>query len=198
VIETRDSSNADADSDHVEDNDIATSALMTASFVARPPLAEDRTAQMLGLVPDPSQSLDSKRLKTARMAAGLGVEKLASRLRERGWTTKPLDVIQWEAGQSSGVPPAVIAAIADELNIEPDRLTRTAVEATSRLERLRESALLQSLVDRIAQAKSLSQDAAFALLERSQPSFAYRGNPDDEQYLRILERFVEQLEGGKN
>jgi hypothetical protein len=172
-----------------------TAAFLAASFATLQPLAEDRTARMLGLVPDAKRSLDSNKLKSARTAAHVGVEGLAALLRARGWKTTALDIIHWEDGKSSGVPPAVIAAIADELHVETYRLTK-AIEspAVSRLDSLRESAMLKSLVARVAKARSLSTEAAFSFLDESQPSFAYRGNASDEQYLQILAQFVSHLE----
>jgi hypothetical protein len=54
--------------------------------------------------------------------------------------------------------------------------------------------MLKSLVARVAKARSLSTEAAFSFLDESQPSFAYRGNASDEQYLQILAQFVSHLE----
>jgi len=150
---------------------------------------------MHGLVPDPQRALDSASLRRARSTAKLGVEQLAARLSDRGWSVRPPLVISWESGATSSVPPALIAAIADELHVEVAKLTRRGgAHAESRLDRLRDTPRLQALLTRLARARSISEASAFALLEGSQSSFAFRGAPEDEQYLLILERFVDQFE----
>ncbi|HEY4267006.1 MAG TPA: hypothetical protein VGM94_02330 [Galbitalea sp.] len=181
--------------DDIDDDLHETAALVAAHFAQRAPLADDPTAQLLGLVPDAQRALDSAALRRARSAAKLGVEQLADRLSDRGWSVRPPLVISWESGATSSVPPALIAAIADELRVEVTKLTRRgSAPAESRLDKLRDTPRLQALLTRLARARSISEASAFALLEGSQSSFAFRGAPEDEQYLLILERFVDQLE----
>jgi len=85
-----------------------------------PPLEEHPLAISLGLVPDPTRPLSPRSLKSARQRAGLTVSDLAARLQARGWDLPTRDVARWERQPAAAatVPPAVIKAIASELNVD--------------------------------------------------------------------------------
>lgn len=182
------------DREPVESDLLATAALVAEHLAQRPILNEDPIARRLGLVPDRERMLDPAALKRYRKRANLGVEALADRLKLRGWRTRPVEVLAWEAGNTTSVPPAIVAAIAEELGLSPTDLIRQVPNpAPNRLERLGRDQLA-ALVERIAKSKAISSIAALDLLERSQASFVFRGEPNDEQFLLILERFVQALE----
>lgn len=174
-------------------------ALISAHFVDAKPLADDPTARMLGLVPDPTRALNRNALTALRKSADIGVEGLATRLRARGWAVSPRDVLAWERG-TVPVAPALIAAIAEELRVAPDRLTRqsAAPEQVSPMVRVRESAAFQALSERLARARGSSTSTAAEALLQSPAAFAYRGHPDDAVLLAVLEHFVADVERGQH
>ena len=96
--------------------------LWEACDVAVPPLEQDATAIMLGLVPDPATTLDKAQLKKQRLRTGLTNKELATHLTLRGWQITTKDVFGWE-DKTAIVAPALINAIAQELAVEPDALT---------------------------------------------------------------------------
>jgi hypothetical protein len=90
-----------------------------------PPLDEDPTAIMLGLVSNPDCVLDPKALRKAREDSGLTASDLADQLTARGWYVQIGDVVCWES-KPLEIIPAIIAAIADETDTEPQRLIYTS------------------------------------------------------------------------
>jgi transcriptional regulator with XRE-family HTH domain len=87
-----------------------------------PPLADDRTAAMLGLLPDPNLRLDPAALRRTRQRAGLNADDLATQLSDRGWEITAGQVFHWENRDTAEVPPALIEAIAAVFHIEVARL----------------------------------------------------------------------------
>lgn len=169
--------------------------LVVATLLPLPPIEADPTAQLLGLVADPTRELDPNALRRARQARNVGPEALAARLRARGWSTRPLDIITWESRGAPSVVPAIIAAIAEELVVDPTSLTRVLQERPlSRLVTLKDRADVKALVGRLARFQHTTAAEAIAFLERSATSFAYRGTPDDDQYIKTLASFVDVLE----
>lgn len=98
--------------------------LWESADTGAPPLEEDPTALMLGLVPDPAVSLNGAALKRYRQSAGLKQSELAARLAERGWNVTTKDVFAWETKSAAGLAPALIRAIADELDVDTEQVTR--------------------------------------------------------------------------
>jgi len=166
---------------------------------APPPLAQDRTAAMLGLVPDPSVQLDRANLARLRKAASLRVSDVASRLAERGWDVTTADVFRWESSNADQVPPAMIAAIAAIIGVEEGRLTRAAgahvvppgfKSASQRPE-------FQRLVERLAAIRRVNVPIATSMLQSTALATVKRGSePDADHWLTILTGYVEALEPG--
>ena len=170
-------------------------ALIASTLRVIPPLEEDPTARLLGLVVDPERELDPAALRRVRQVRKIGPEALASRLQTRGWSVKPLDIITWESRGAPTVVPAIIAALADELKIDPVELTRGSKKMTaSRLELLKDRSDVQRLIARLSNIRHTSLADAFALLESSTTSFAYRGAPNDDQYIKTLVSLVDVIE----
>lgn len=102
----------------------ALTAAWGADDLEPPPLRQHPLAISLGLVPDSTRPLSPTALKSARLRARLAVSELATRLKARGWDVPTRDVARWErqSAAAATVPPAVIKAIADELDMDVDRL----------------------------------------------------------------------------
>jgi len=98
--------------------------LWESADAGAPPLEEDPTALMLGLVPAPSGTWTMAAFKQYRLRAGLKQSELATRLAERGWDVATKDVFAWETKSVTGLAPALVRAIADELGIEVELLMR--------------------------------------------------------------------------
>jgi hypothetical protein len=89
-----------------------------------PVLADDPVALMLGLVPDPASVVGGPKLKQARQRAGLKLPQLSDRLRTRGWNVTTGECLRWEMVPAA-LPPALVTAIADELNVSDTALLAT-------------------------------------------------------------------------
>lgn len=163
-----------------------------------PALADDPVAAMLGLVPDPSQVLDSSRLKRAMTAAQLGPAQLAARLEERGWRVTPQDVFSWTTKNGgTDVSPALIRALAEETRSSPDQLSSSTGESAHQttVREVTQTAVFQQLAQRWAQLHRVSIDGARQALASRLPRTVHRGDvPDAEQMLRSLEALVEALD----
>lgn len=165
-----------------------------------PPLSSDPVAAMLGLVPDPERALDSNALKRARKNAGLSASQLAERLTARGWEVQAGEVFRWENRSTSNVPPALIAAIAEETRTVTELLTTSTAVRTEdeALASVRKTPGFQKLVDRWARIQDMSRELAASALESRLLATAHRGDhPDSSQMLRSLEALVETVERTK-
>ena len=162
-----------------------------------PPLQEDPTAAMLGLVPDPSYALDPAKLKQARSRAGLGISELAARLAARGWTVSRADLFQWESSATGDAAPAMIKALAEETGISSDQLvTRQPRTVPPAVARVLESSLFSALVERWARVQNVSRGLATSQLESRMLATVYRGDAADaDQMVQSLEALVMATEG---
>jgi hypothetical protein len=174
-----------------------TADLLWLAAHGAPPLADDPVAAMLGLVPDPECSLDSKALTAARRRVGLTASGLAERLHERGWEFQKGDVFRWETRSAADVTPAVIQAIADILSRPVESLIAAPVptSAQDQLASVRQHPLFERLVDRWARIQHVSRAVAAAALETRMAATVHRGErPDPEQLLHALEALVTSVE----
>ncbi|MCL1900474.1 MAG: hypothetical protein FWG11_08210 [Promicromonosporaceae bacterium] len=105
-----------------------------------PPLEDDPTAIVLGLVPDPAITLDAGALRRCRKDAGLKTSELAARLAERGWPVATLDVFAWETKSANGLCPALIRAIAETLDCQVEDVTAQTVS------------VMETALDKVAKA----------------------------------------------
>ena len=87
-----------------------------------PALDADPTAAMLGLIPDPQVSLDSRALSRARKRAHMKPSEIAERLMARGWEVGVRDVFRWENQSAMDVSPALIRAIAEVIGATSEQL----------------------------------------------------------------------------
>lgn len=173
---------------------VSIEALLAAANHQPPPLDRDPTARLLGLVPDPANTLDAAALKVARQSARLSVSDLAQRLQDRGWSITTGDVFLWETRSTSDVVPALIAAIAVEVNAPLERLQRKTTSVDS-FGTIRSSDRFRQLIERWAQLFSLSPSAAGLALESRALATVHRGEkPDSDQTLQMLEALVDELE----
>ena len=173
-----------------------TADLLWLSAHGAPQLADDPVAAMLGLVPDPECSLDSRALTNARKRVRLTVSDLAERLRERGWEFHQRDVFRWETRSAVDVAPAVIQAIADVLGQPVDSLIAAPHSgARDQFAHVRRLPGFQHLVDRWARIQNVSRAVAAAALETRMIATVHRGEPPDpEQLLHSLEALVTSIE----
>lgn len=169
--------------------------LWAASHPA-PALSEDPLAIRLGLVHDPSISLDPKSLKRLRKNAQLTVNELANRLTTRGWVATGNEIMRWESQSPHGLSPAFIGAIAEELKTTTSALiSRTAqvkpewlVDATNR-------ASFKDLAQRWADLSHDTLETAVAVLESRLLATVHRGGrPDVPGLLATLGEYVEAKE----
>jgi transcriptional regulator with XRE-family HTH domain len=179
------------------------SLLTVAGLVVRtgyqaPPIAADPTAALLGLVPDPAVMLDPASLTRARKSARLTVAQLAQQLTARGWQVAAKDVYRWEQQLSADIVPALIAAIAVELDTSVDRLLHhVAREAIRRdwLATVTENAKFHRLVQRWMTLYSTSQEIASSALTSRLVATVHRGDkPDAAQALQSLDALLSALE----
>ena len=161
-----------------------------------PPLREDPTAAMLGLVPDPSYALDPGKLKQARNRAGLGISELAGRLAARGWTVARADLFRWESHPSGDVAPAMIKALAEETGSSSDQLvTRQPRTVPPAIASVLESHPFSALVERWARVQNVSRGLAASQLESRMLATVYRGDDADaNQMVQSLEALVAATE----
>lgn len=160
---------------------------------AAPPLHQDKTAATLGLIPDPAVQLDPARLRTARTRAGLSIADLAEHLTARGWEVTTAQVFRWETQPIHDLPPALIAAVTDELGAPDGTLLRSQPAPATRLSMTQEA--VRGLVDRFAAVLGLNQEAALGRLNAVAVAAVHRGEqPQEEELLHRLDLFVTTLE----
>ncbi len=109
-------------------HEAAQQAVLEPQLDAEPPAAgqfpvraDDPIALMLGLVPDPAVVVNGRKLAAARKRTHLDLGQLIDRLRARGWDVTTQQGLQWELGHPQ-LPPALIAAMAEELSVEDHAL----------------------------------------------------------------------------
>lgn len=171
-------------------------SLLWEANQSAPPLREDPTAAMLGLVPDPSYALDPGKLKQARNRAGLGISDLAARLAARGWTVSRADLFRWESQATGDAAPAMIKALAEETGASSDQLvTRQPRTLPPAVARVLESSLFSALVERWASIQNVSSGLAASQLESRMLATVYRGDDADAgQMVQSLEALVAATE----
>lgn len=163
-----------------------------------PPLREDPVAAMLGLLPDPSYALDSKKLKQARKRAQLQLSDLVTRLNIRGWELDKSDLYRWENQSTNDVAPALIKALAEETGVSSDQLVTQGPKAVvpSAIAVATKSPLFAGLVDRWARLQNVSRGLASSELESRMLATVYRGDhADADQMLQSLEALLAASEG---
>lgn len=164
-----------------------------------PPLERHPLALTLGVVPDPAQPLSPRSLKAARQRAGLTVSALAAVLQARGWDTSTRDVAHWEqqSGAAAAVPPAVIKAIAEELQVDTSRLLGPPAPLPADIRAVTATQRFRDLAHRWATATGLGIDeerGAFAL-QRVMLATARRGDElGTDEWLAALDALVDARE----
>lgn len=167
----------------------------TAAYIP-PPLSEDPLARALGLIPDPKQRLDGRKLAAARKGRGLKASQLADLLASRGWDIPAKNIVRWELAASAEIQPAVLSAISDILRVTPGQLTAAtpagAPEAAE-IEAAISTPRFASLAARWAERTGLSAMAARTSLRQTmQVATARRGRQlTADEWLTVLEDFVE-------
>lgn len=168
---------------------------LRAGAAAAPPLERDPVAAMLGLIPDPHATLDQGALKKIRTAAGRSVSELATSLHDRGWDVTTSDVFQWENQSVRDVPPALIAAIAEELRSTSEALTIDTNKIRDALDEIAGTPRFAALAARLADALGLSSYQAGLRLRAVAGAAVNRGDtPTVEQWLDNLESYVDAIE----
>lgn len=164
-----------------------------------PPLEKDRTAALLGLVPNDVAVLDGKKLTGARKKSRLNIEELANRLKNRGWQISTKDVYQWERGNTKSVPPALIEAVSQVITAPIDQLVIDPTETSDQptpLQRLRSHPEFEKLAQQWAKFKDISISAAEIALSSRVASTVHRGDkPVLEQDIELLKELVALLSG---
>lgn len=162
-----------------------------------PPLEEDRTAALLGLIPNEIAVLDGKRLSAARKKSRLKISELATRLQSRGWKVSTSEVFAWERGNTASVSPALIDAISHIVGTSVDQLISSASQGNDHLtmiQRLRSHPDFKELVRQWAKIKNLSLPSAEIMLGSQVANTVHRGNkPDLEQDIALLKELVNLL-----
>lgn len=163
-----------------------------------PPLQEDRTAALLGLVPDPSALLDGKKFSQLRKRSDLKIDEIAQELTLHGWPIATKDVFAWERGKTSSVPPALIQVLSQMLKVRIDQLigqSEVLGAKQSLLQQLREHPQFGTLVQRWARAKQVPLEMAETMLSSRIVATVHRGEtPDIEQNMASLEALVRVVE----
>ncbi len=164
-----------------------------------PSLDEDPVAALLGVVPDPGFQLDGAALARACKANRVKPTTLAARLSARGWQVSASDVFRWQTRATPDIPPALIKAMAEAVNTDPDRLVarskpqRTALDAVAA--EAAASPRFRDLVLRFAKAQRMSPSMATSALRSRMLATVHRGDvPDKEQMLSSLDALVRALE----
>lgn len=161
---------------------------------AAPPLAEDRAAALLGLIPDGKTQLARAALKRARKSAQISVSDIAKRLAARGWDVTAADVFRWENQDAPDMPPALVEAIATVLHANVTELTEPRLGGQEAVLDVTVPAY-RRLVERLAGALGVSADFAVARLQTAAATAVHRGDrPQDEQLLATLEAYVRAME----
>jgi hypothetical protein len=162
-----------------------------------PPLEQDPTAIMLGLVSDPAITLDGQAVKTCRMRAGLGHKELAACMAARGWEITTKDVFSWETKTVAGVCPALIRAVAEELGVEESTVTaHAAISAESVIDRVQAHPKFAPLAGWWAEVTHVSDQDARRQLASRMVATANRGSDlDEEQWLDMLSKLIQARMG---
>ncbi len=169
--------------------------LLREGATTAPPLENDPTAVMLGLVPDPEVALDSKALKRARTSANFTISDLAKKLGMRGWKVATPDVFRWETQSAYVLSPALLRAIAEVLNTSPDRITTGRHEKPSWLDDVVGSPPFGLIAKRWSELRGIPVQLASAGLESRILATVHRGGrPDPAQLLQSLDAFVTAME----
>lgn len=162
-----------------------------------PPLEEDRTAALLGLIPNEIAVLDGKRLRAARKSSRLKISELATRLQNRGWKVSTNEVFAWERGNTGSVSPALIDAISQIVGASVDQLISSPSQGNDNLaliQRLRSHPDFKEIVRQWAKIKNLSFPSAEIMLGSQVANTVHRGNkPDLEQDIALLKELVNLL-----
>lgn len=167
-----------------------------------PALEDDAVAAMLGLVPDAGYRLDPTAFKRARAAARMEPTTIADVLTKRGWTVSAGDVFNWEIRGAASVPPALIRAVAQVLNTNPDRLTAPTsrlASAEAHIENATQQAAASprfvALVARFARIQGMTEKMAASALQSRMLATVHRGeHPTADQTLSSVEALVDALE----
>ncbi|WP_319446897.1 MULTISPECIES: hypothetical protein [unclassified Mycobacterium] len=166
-----------------------------------PALDADPIAAMLGLIPDPQVSLDSRALSRARKRARLKPSDIAERLMAHGWNVGVRDVFRWEVQSAMDVSPALIRAIADVIGAKSEQLIadqRTPEELHATLS-ISQSPRFESLVSRWSRLQGMSHALASSALQSRMLATVHRGDrPNEEQMLRSLDALITALEEGQH
>ncbi len=158
-----------------------------------PPLAQDCTAAMLGLIADQHTQLDRGALNRLRQRAGLSASDLAARLTARGWDVTHREVFRWENQSSTDVVPALIEAIAAVLNADAHNLTSIRTENDPGLDA--SHPIVRALAERLARALGVGDDMAITRLRSAVAVAVHRGEkPREDQMLATLEGYVRAME----
>lgn len=174
----------------------AVNAAWGADELEPPPLEQHPLAISLGLVPDPTRPLSSTALRSARQRARLAVSELAARLTARGWDVPTRDVARWERQPAAAatVAPAVIKAIAAELDTDVDRLLGEPAALPTAIAEVIAADRFRDLARRWARAIGLGADerrGAGALQQLMLAGSVRRGAElDAEEWLAALDALV--------
>ncbi len=168
---------------------------LRADAAAAPPLERDPVAALLGLIPDAHATLDQGALKRLRTATGRSVSDLATSLHGRGWDVTTSDAFRWENQSTRDVPPALIAAIAEELRTTSEALTVDASTVREALDEVTDTPRFAALAARLAGALGLSTYQAGLRLRGVAGAAVNRGDtPTTEQWLDTLDNYVGAIE----
>lgn len=162
-----------------------------------PPLEDDPVAAMLGLVPDPSRSLDPRALTRLTTSTGIKASGLAQALNERGWNVSTRDVFNWQTKGSHEMSPALIQAIAETTGSTIDYLTVDlgSSQLSSELRAITQTARFKELVTRWAHLRNTSAELTTSALTARLATSVHRGTqPGADQMLNSLEALVNALE----
>ena len=173
--------------------------LLSEAAFAPPPLADDPTAVMLGLVPDPLVALDSVALARVRKSKKVAVSELAKKLAARGWDVTTAELFRWETQAAFDLSPALIRAIAEELGASLEQITTRAGTAAKPfwIDQVVTSPTFVQLAQRWAELRSLPEQLARDALEARMLATVHRGGrPQPEQLLQTLDAFVAAMEQG--
>jgi transcriptional regulator with XRE-family HTH domain len=166
-----------------------------------PPLENDQTAALLGLVPDPAARLDGKNFSQLRKRASLKIDEVANQLAASGWEVTTKDVFLWERGNTDSVSPALIQELSRVLGLPIDRLVErreVAEEKPERSKLLREHPRFQDLSQRWARIRQIPVEVAESMLCARIAATVHRGEaPDIEQNIASLEALVKTFEKSK-
>lgn len=186
-----------AERDEIENMGKTADALWTAAHAA-PPLENDRTAALLGLIADPSETLSKQRLVQLRKRARITIDELAKKLSQRGWQVSTKQVFSWERGNTEEVPPALIQAISEVLGVPVNQLVEKheiSSAKQSQLQQLRAHPAFENLAQRWALLKNVPYEIAESMLRMRVATTVHRGEiPDLEQSLASLEELLTSLE----